>query len=275
MDDSNNLAINAANSVNIAVHNGTDKGLKLAGVLVTSTAAELNYVDTTPGTAEASKALVLNSSKDIVGINSISMNNLNLTYDSAVADSQGNPLIITRTTSGTPANGLGVGISFKTENSANTNVEFGNVGIVASDITSGSEDGHFVVNLMTNGVLTECLRLSKENLYTEQLYETSDRRAKENFSPVSLDETYERIMSLKLTKYNYIGQTKTHTGLIAQEVEEVIPVAVNTENRNGIEDFKSVSNREITNTLLGAVQYLAKKLENLTAEFEAYKQAHP
>jgi hypothetical protein len=82
-------------------------------------------------------------------------------------------------------------------------------------------------------------------------------------------------MNLKLTKYNYIGQNIIHTGLIAQEVEEIIPSAVNTEDRNGIEDFKSVSNREVTNTLLGAVQYLAQKLETLQAEFEAYKQAHP
>ncbi len=274
MDDSNNLSIAASNSVNIAVHNGTDKGLKLNGTLITSTAVELNYVDTTPGTAEASKALVLNSSKDISGINSISMNSLNLTYDSAVVDTQGNPLAITRTTSGTPANGLGVGMSFKIENSINSNIEYGNVGVVATDITSASEDANFVVNLMTNGVMTECMRLSKETLYVEQLFETSDRRVKENFEEVSLKETYDNIMNLKLTKYNYIGQKITHTGLIAQEVEEVIPVAVNTEERNGIEDFKSVSNREITNTLLGAVQYLSKKLEELSAEFKAYKDSH-
>jgi hypothetical protein len=275
MDDSNNLTINAANSVNVAVHNGTDKGLKLNGVLITSTAAELNYVDTAQGVAEASKALVLNSSKDITGINSISMNTLNLTHDSAVVDSQGNPLTITRTTSGTPASGLGVGMKFQIENSANANVEFGNIGVVASDVTAASEDGHFVVNLITAGVVTECMRLTKENLFVESLWETSDRRVKENFAEVSLQETYDKIMDLKLTKYNYIGQNTTHTGLVAQEVEEIIPAAVNTENRNDIEDFKSVSNREVTNTLLGAVQFLAQKLEKLEAEFQAYKESHP
>jgi Chaperone of endosialidase len=274
MDNANNLSITASNSVNIAVHNGVDTGLRLAGTLVTATATELNYVDTTPGTAEPSKALVLNSSKDITGINSISMNSLNLTHDSSVVDTVGSPLTITRTTSGTPANGLGVGMSFRVENSANSNVEFGNVAVVSSDITAGSEDGQLVVNLLTNGVMTECLRLNKENLYVEQLFETSDRRVKENFEEVSLQETYNNIMNLKLTKYNYIGHNTIHTGLIAQEVEEIIPSAVNTEDRNGIEDFKSVSNREVTNTLLGAVQYLAQKLETLQAEFEAYKQAH-
>jgi len=282
MDGSNNLSISASNSVNIVTHNGTDKGLKLAGVLVTSTATELNYVDTTPGAAEASKALVLNSSKDITGINSMSMNVLNLTHDSAVVDTTGRPLVITRTTTGTPANGLGVGMSFKIENSANSNIEFGNINIESSDITAASEDGQFVVNLMTNGTLTEALRLSSTYLYTNELYETSDVRVKENITLASLEETHSRVMSLRLVDYNYIWDNKTHRGLLAQEVEQVIPVAVETENRNGIEDFKSVSNREVTNHLVGSVQYLSAKLEetmsklaNLMEEFEAYKQSHP
>ena len=53
--------------VNIGSHDGTN-GLKLAGTLVTSSATQLNYVDVTPGTAEASKALVLDSNKDIENI---------------------------------------------------------------------------------------------------------------------------------------------------------------------------------------------------------------
>ena len=43
---------------------------------LTATTSELNYVDTTPGTAEASKALVLDSNLDIVGIHNIETDNL-------------------------------------------------------------------------------------------------------------------------------------------------------------------------------------------------------
>jgi PA14 domain/Chaperone of endosialidase len=279
----NTTFIHSSDNLDVAGHDGSTLGLMLAGVLVTSTAAELNYVDvTTTGTAQASKALVLDANRDITNINSISMNSLNLTFDSATANTAGNPLTITRTTSGTPANGLGVGMSFKVENSANANIEFGNIAVVSSDITTTTEDGQFVVNLLTNGVMTESLRLSSTTLYANELYETSDRRVKENFNEISLQETHDRVMSLKLVDYNYIGQTKTRRGLIAQEVEEVIPVAVETENRNGIEDFKSVSNREITNHVVGSVQYLSAKLdetlarlEKLSEDFEAYKQAHP
>ena len=271
-------------NVDIASHDGSTVGLKLAGVLVTSTAAELNYVDVTAGTASASKALVLDGDKNITGINTLSMNNLNLTYDSSVANTSGIPLTVSRTTSGTPANGLGVGVSFLVENSANSNVEFGNVNVVASDITSDSEDGQFVVNLMTNGVMTEALRVDSTTIYATQLYETSDRRVKENIVDVSLEETHERVMSLHLVDYNYIGENTSvvHRGLIAQEIQEVIPVAVNESKKDNIDDFKSVSNREVTNHLIGSVQYLSKKLdemmskyEQLSSDFEQYKNTHP
>jgi hypothetical protein len=61
----------------IASHDGTN-GLKLAGTLVTSTAAELNYVDVTAGTATESKAVVLDASKDIAGLNDVSAAGLTL-----------------------------------------------------------------------------------------------------------------------------------------------------------------------------------------------------
>lgn len=53
--------------------NGTinTTGLYLNSSLITATANELNYVDTTVGIAQASKALVLDASRNIININSI------------------------------------------------------------------------------------------------------------------------------------------------------------------------------------------------------------
>ena len=59
------------NDFDIASHDGTN-GLKLGGILVTSTAAELNYVDvTTAGTAQASKAVVLDASSNIASLGTV------------------------------------------------------------------------------------------------------------------------------------------------------------------------------------------------------------
>ena len=63
--------IASVNALNITTHNGSTLGLKLNGALVTATAAELNYVDTTAGTAEASKALVTDGNTDIAGIHAV------------------------------------------------------------------------------------------------------------------------------------------------------------------------------------------------------------
>tara|TARA_R100000734_G_scaffold1593_1_gene1703 strand:+ start:642 stop:4994 length:4353 start_codon:yes stop_codon:yes gene_type:complete len=56
---------------NVSSHDGTN-GLKLGGTLVTASATELNYVDVSSiGTAEASKAIILDSNKDITGIRNL------------------------------------------------------------------------------------------------------------------------------------------------------------------------------------------------------------
>jgi hypothetical protein len=69
---SGSIAVTDGVSLNIAGHNATSVGLKLAGGLVRSTATELNYLSgTSPGTVLASKAVVLGPDKSLVGLQSI------------------------------------------------------------------------------------------------------------------------------------------------------------------------------------------------------------
>ena len=65
-DASGNVTIaDGALDFNIACHDGTN-GLKLAGTLVTASAAELNYLDgITLGTSQAGKVLTADSSGDV------------------------------------------------------------------------------------------------------------------------------------------------------------------------------------------------------------------
>ena len=66
------LGSNGNITVDITTHDGSAGGLKLGGTLVTSTAAELNLIDgVSAGTAAASKAVVLGSSKEIATIGTI------------------------------------------------------------------------------------------------------------------------------------------------------------------------------------------------------------
>jgi hypothetical protein len=78
------LRISETGNVNIINHNGSSSGLKLNDILVTATAAELNYNDITAiGTAEASKALVLDASRNIININALTATNLTGTLQTA------------------------------------------------------------------------------------------------------------------------------------------------------------------------------------------------
>jgi len=64
--------ITTTSSLDIVNHNGSSVGLKFGGVLVEATAAQLNTTAVTPGTAAIGKAVILDASKNISGINSIS-----------------------------------------------------------------------------------------------------------------------------------------------------------------------------------------------------------
>lgn len=59
--------------LNVANHNGSTTGLKLNGTLVRATAAQINRLIVTPGSATASKAVVLDANKSISGINDLTL----------------------------------------------------------------------------------------------------------------------------------------------------------------------------------------------------------
>ena len=63
--------ITSVNVLNITGHNGSSSGLSLNGVQVLATAEQLNYTATTPGVGQESKALVLDSTLNIRGINDL------------------------------------------------------------------------------------------------------------------------------------------------------------------------------------------------------------
>jgi hypothetical protein len=265
--------LEASNIVNVSSHNGTDAGLQLAGTLVTSSAVQLNYNNVTPGSSTASKTLVLDSSKNISGINVVSMNTLNLTFDDATGNSIGYAANITRTTSATPAVGLGCGIDFFVENSANTNVAYGAIAVSADNITDALETGKFTVNLMNAGSSLTAMTLTTTSLSCTELIEISDSRMKENVSDVDLEHSYNKIMDLRIVDYNFIADDtkRVHRGLIAQELREIIPDAVIISEDHGYADFHHVATKELTGYMMGAFQHLAKKFNDLEAKYNDLK----
>jgi len=76
---------------------------------------------------------------------------LHIESDSATTDAVSYVQRITSTSSGTPANGIGVGIEFEVETSSGNNEVGATIEAVASDVGSASEDFDLVFRLMNNG----------------------------------------------------------------------------------------------------------------------------
>jgi hypothetical protein len=97
-------------------------------------------------------------------------NNVNVT-GFTVDDSNNNTvtdvITMTHTTSGTPAAGIGTGLAYVTETAAGNNETGMTIDAVTTDVSGGSEDFDFVVNLMAAGVAAvEKLRVSSVGILT-------------------------------------------------------------------------------------------------------------
>ncbi|KAK1941150.1 hypothetical protein P3T76_007016 [Phytophthora citrophthora] len=86
--------VSSVNVLDVTGHDSDCAGLKRAGVLVTASAEDLNFVDTIPGSAEASKALVLNNDRDIDNIRSLKADELAGTLTTAAQPHLSSVLVI-------------------------------------------------------------------------------------------------------------------------------------------------------------------------------------
>jgi hypothetical protein len=94
----------------------------------------------------------------------------------------------------------------------------------------------------------------------------SDRRIKENIEKASYDKCYDNINKLELHRFNYIKELNNinkdikQLGYIAQEVEDIFPKAISTQqfynNSLSIPDLLSIDISQINYSLYGAVKKL-------------------
>lgn len=97
---------------------------------------------------------------------------------------------------------------------------------------------------------------------------TSDERIKENIE--SIDSSIESLMQLNPVKYSFKSEAKETAdryGLIAQEVEGIIPDVVYTSEVEiaGVENLKSVAYTEMIPLLIKAIQELKAEIDELKA----------
>lgn len=89
----------------------------------------------------------------------------------------------------------------------------------------------------------------------------SDRRLKENITVI--EDALERVDTLSGYTFNYINDTRRMTGLIAQEVEEVLPEAVYEDG-----DHKALYYGNIVGLLVEAIKDLKKEVDEIKYRLE-------
>lgn len=263
------------------------------GTALTVDSSELNWLHgVTPGTATATHALVTDSNNSIGSLNNVGCatlnasssvetpilnvtNTINLTGTDSTADTTLYPLTITRETTATPAVGLGIGLNFSIENSANTDIVYGTLSTRATNITAGSETGMFSLALMKNGDMVEDI-MTVDNTGTIsvfQLSETSDVRVKNSIVDVDSFDSLNKLMKIRVRDFKFNNDPDTvHRGCIAQELKEVIPEAIIISEKEDLIDFHSIKCQSVLFHAVSAVQELKKQVDELKQELEVLKK---
>jgi hypothetical protein len=256
----------SSGNVNITTHNGSTSGLTLNGTLITSTASELNYVDTTPGLAEASKAIVLDSNRDIVNINYFEAANGVFIKPNAANNTIDFPLSLIVTPNTTAGIGLGTGIEFNSVNDNSDIYNAGYINYVSTDITNNEETGYFDFKLANSGSIDSIMTVANNGVVTcTSFVETSDMRVKENIQDTLSLESLNKILDIQIKSYNFKKDRKKikHTGVIAQELKEILPEAVVINPHDEYDDFHSVHYTELIPHLVNCIKELYKELQDL------------
>jgi hypothetical protein len=101
--------------------------------------------------------------------------------------------------------------------------------------------------------------------YTGNIYDVSDLRLKENITP--LTNAIEKVSALRGIYFNLKGESpdQREVGVIAQEVEAVLPEVVSED----AEGYKSVDYSKLTPLLIEAIKGQQAQIEALQARIEA------
>ena len=110
-------------------------------------------------------------------------------------------------------------------------------------------------NFTTNGTISGTTGIFTGSVTADDLIATSDRRLKDNIQ--TIDSALEKVMKLRGVYFNKKDSEKRSVGVIAQEIEEILPEVVHTDDTP--EEMKSVSYGSIVALLIEAIKELKQK----------------
>ena len=91
-----------------------------------------------------------------------------MTKDDSNSNSVQTVLKVSRTSSGTPAAGIGVGIDFMAENNANNIKTIGTIDASLSNVAAGGENGEISFTTLTSGTATKAITVKSDGINLEE-----------------------------------------------------------------------------------------------------------
>lgn len=149
-------------------------------------------------------------------------------------------------------------------NSANGTVTLYNNGVRSSQLSSETQGDLKIYTDLQNqfdGSRTLNATFSNDDLTVQgDITSVSDVRTKENIETV--ENSLDLVSQLRGVWYNKIGKDERKVGVIAQEVEEVLPEVVHTD----AEGMKAVDYGKMVGVLIEAIKDLKAEIEELKAQ---------
>merc|ERR1711871_1737017 len=201
---------------------------------VTTTTSELNLLSgSSAGTVVNDKAVIYSSQGGVVS------NRHDVVANTVSANSIENVLTLSHTTDGTASNGIGVGMSFKSENNNNEEVVIGKINGVFTDVTEGNENGELRFQTISSGSVEPIVTVRSSGLDVN----TGKSYSIDGTSVLSANELHSTVTTSSLTS---VG---TLTGLTVNgEILITGSGSLNVENHNGINTGLKIGNVLVTSS---------------------------
>jgi len=214
----------------------------------------------------AGKALYINglevlSSTSVLGL---SIGTGGSIVTTTATQSLSNKTLSAATLSGTLTAGGGTGSAGQVLKSTGSGVEWGTISVNTSSISNGTSNvsvgtANGDVTVQTNGALCATFNASKNLVVVGTVTAQSSIVLKDNVTTIT--DALSKVMNLRGVEFDYKASGKHQIGVVAEEVESVVPCVV--DETDGI---KSVAYQNLVAVLIEAVKDLKKEIDQLRGE---------
>lgn len=154
----------------------------------------------------------------------------------------------------------GVGIKFNIYNNINVKRNMSSIETIITNNENNKENSIIRINNMNNGDLLNTVTIRNDGyIICNTLMELSDSRKKDIINKSDYEESLKKINQVKTYDFVYKDDDKKiiHKGVMAQELGEIIPSAVN------VGEEYTISNKEIIGYLIDSIKALSDAVNDI------------